>query len=158
MGPVGLSLLLSAIGAGALAASLWIARRGEMAGLTGLVVVSMLGTGLALMGAMAVDRIWVAAGFLCVVGAFMLTGNVSAQTLIQNTVDQRVRSRVLALYVVVAHGLPALGAVIMGWIAMRAGLQWTIGVGAAFMILFWLWSRPKRAAMAPDLERDGPAT
>ena len=158
MGPVGLSLLLSAIGAGALVASLWIARRGEMAGLTGLVVVSMLGTGLALMGAMAVDRIWVAAGFLCVVGAFMLTGNVSAQTLIQNTVDQRVRSRVLALYVVVAHGLPALGAVIMGWIATRAGLQWTIGVGAAFMILFWLWSRPKRAAMAPDLERDGPAT
>ena len=44
MGPAGLSLLLSAIGAGALCASLWLARRGEMAGLTGLAVVSMLGS------------------------------------------------------------------------------------------------------------------
>ncbi len=153
MGPAGLSLLLSAIGAGALVASLWLARRGEMAGLTGLVVWSMVGTGVALMLAMVLDSIWIAAAFLAVVGAFMLTGNVSAQTLIQNAVDQDVRARVLGIYIVFAHGLPALGAVIMGWIASGAGLRATIGGGAAFMVLFWLWSRPRRDAMARRLER-----
>ncbi len=153
MGPAGLSLLLSAIGAGALGASLWLARRGQMAGLTGMVVVSMLGTGVALMVAMVLDSIWIAAAFLVVVGAFMLTGNVSAQSLIQNAVDSGVRARVLGLYIVVAHGLPAVGAVIMGWIASHAGLQATIGGGAAFMILVWLWSRSRRDGMAQRLER-----
>ena len=153
MGPGGLSLLLSAIGAGALVASLWLARRGEMAGLTGLVVWSMLGTGVALMLAMVLDSIWIAAAFLAIVGAFMLTGNVSAQSLIQNAVESHVRARVLGLYIVVAHGLPALGAVIMGWIAAHAGLPATIGGGAAFMIVFWLWSRPRQGEMAANLER-----
>ena len=153
MGPAGLSLLLSAIGAGALVASLWLARRGEMAGLTGLIVWSMLGTGVALMLAMVLDSIWIAAAFLAIVGAFMLTGNVSAQSLIQNAVESHVRARVLGLYIVVAHGLPALGAVIMGWIAAHAGLPVTIGGGAAFMIVFWLWSRPRQGAMAANLER-----
>ncbi len=153
MGPAGLSLLLSAIGAGALVASLWLARRGEMAGLTGLVVLSMLGTGVALMLAMVVDSIWIAAGFLAVAGGFMLTGNVAAQSLVQNTVDSDVRARVLGLYIVVAHGFPAVGVVIMGWIASHLGLQWTVGGGAAFMIVFWLWSRPQRDGMARNLER-----
>jgi len=153
MGPAGLSLLLSAIGAGALGASLWLARRGQMAGLTGLVVLSMVGTGVALMVAMVLDSIWVTAAFLIVVGAFMLTGNVSAQSLIQNAVDSDIRARVLGFYIVVAHGFPALGAVIMGSIASLAGLQVTIGTGAAFMILIWLWSRTRRDGMAQHLER-----
>ncbi len=152
-GPAGLSLLLSAIGAGALGASLWLARRGEMTGLTGLGIVSMLGTGVALMMAMLLDNIWIAAAFFVVVGIFMLIGNVSAQTLIQNAVDPSVRARVLGLYIVVAHGFPALGAVIMGSIASHAGLQATIGGGAAFMIVFWLWSRRQRDRMARRLEQ-----
>ncbi len=83
----------------------------------------------------------------------MLIGNVGAQTLVQNAVDSAVRARVLGLFIVVAHGLPALGAVIMGWIASHAGLQATIGGGAVFMVLFWLWSRPRRDGMARRLER-----
>jgi MFS family permease len=152
-GAAGLSLLLSAIGVGALGASLWLARRGQMAGLTGMVVLSTLGTGLALIIVMLVDSIWLAAFFLAVVGAYMLAGNVSAQSLIQNTVDPGVRARVLGLYIVVAHGFPALGAVIMGAIATHAGLRATIASGAAIMILVWIWSRTRRDRMARNLER-----
>ena len=152
-GPAGLSLLLSAIGVGALASSLWLARRGEMAGLTGLTVYSTLGTGLALMLAMAFDHIWVAAGFFAVVGIFLLIGNVAAQSLVQNAVESHVRARVLSLYIVFAHGLPALGAVVMGWIASLAGLPKTIGGGAALILVVWLWARPRTARMAHHLER-----
>ena len=153
MGPAGLSLLLASIGTGALGASLWLARRGQMAGLTDLVVLSMLGTGVALMGAMVLGNIWGTAAFLIVVGAFMLTGNVSAQSLIQNAVDPSVRARVLGFYIVVAHGFPALGAVIMGSIASFTGLQETIGTGAAFMVLVWLWARSRRDGISQRLER-----
>jgi MFS family permease len=152
-GPAGLSLLLGAIGAGALLASLWIARRGEMAGLTGIVTISILGGGLALMLSMAFGQIWFAVAFLMVVGGFMVAGNVGAQSLIQNAVAQDVRARVLSLFIVFAHGLPALGAVIMGWIASYAGLQATIGCGALLMVLVWLWARPRAHDMAAVLER-----
>ena len=82
-------------------------------------------------------------------------GNVGAQSLIQNAVDSRVRARVLSLFIVVAHGLPAFGAMIMGWIASQAGLQATIGYGALVMVLVWLWARPRAGSMAAVLERSG---
>ena len=47
-GPQGLSLLLSSIGAGALVASLWLARRGQTAGLTKLLISSTIVTGISL--------------------------------------------------------------------------------------------------------------
>ena len=152
-GPAGLSLLLGAIGAGALLASLWLARRGEMAGLTELVTLSILGAGLVLMLSMTFGQLWITMAFLMVVGGFMLVGNVGAQSLIQNAVDSRVRARVLSLFIVFAYGLPAFGAVIMGWIASQAGLQATIGCGALVMVLVWLWARLRAGNMAAILER-----
>ena len=152
-GPAGLSLLLGAIGVGALVASLWLARRGEMAGLTDLVTISVLGGGLSLMLSMAFGQLWIAVGFLMVVGGFMLAGNVGAQSLIQNSVEAGIRGRVLSLFIVFAHGLPAIGSVIIGWIASQAGLRATIGFGALVMVLVWLWARPRTGKMAALLER-----
>ena len=155
-GPAGLSLLLGAIGAGALVASLWLARRGEIAGLTGMVIFSILGCGVSLLFAIITSQLWIAMTFLTFVGVFMLIGNVGAQSLIQNTVDQEVRARVLGLFIVFAHGLPAVGAVVMGWMASVAGLPMTIGIGALLMVLVWLWARPQSANMADVLERPEP--
>jgi len=152
-GPTGLSLLLSAIGSGALFASLLLARRGRTAGLTKLLIFSTSITGVALMVAMQFQNIWIAAAFLALMGAFMLSGNVAAQTLIQNSVEGAVRARVMSLFIVFAYGLPAVGAVVMGWVASAAGLQVAIGGGALFMLLAWLWARPQQKSMQDALER-----
>ena len=152
-GPAGLSLLLGSIGTGALLASLWLARRGKMGGLTKLVTLSILGCGLALTLAMAFGKLWIAMAFLVVVGAFMLLGNVGAQSLIQNTVDAHIRARVLSLFIVFAHGLPAIGALLIGWVASHAGLQITLAVGGLLLALVWLWGRSKTEKMAAVLEK-----
>ena len=102
---------------------------------------------------MVVGELWMAVAFLLVVGWFMLVGNVGAQSLIQNAVDQEVRARVLSLFIVFAHGLPAVGAVLMGWMASVAGLRVTIGCGALLMVLVWLWARPRAGNMAAILEQ-----
>lgn len=153
-GPTGLSLLLGAIGAGALTASLWLARRGELRGLTSILITTTVITGMALALAMQFGNIWIAAFFLAIMGAAMLTGNVSAQTLVQNTVAAEMRARVMSIFIVFAYGLPAIGAVVMGWLASYAGLQTTVGAGAVFMLLFWAWSRPQRTVMTEQLERE----
>lgn len=151
-GPTGLSLLLAAIGVGAMTASLWLAQRGETTGLTRLLVASTSVTGIALMLAMAFTQIWVAAAFLMIMGAAMLVGNVAAQTLVQNAVDSEFRSRVMSLFIVFAYGLPAVGAVIMGWLSSYAGFPAAIGGGALFMLVFWAWARPQEEATGARLE------
>ncbi len=151
-GPTGLALLLASIGIGALSASLVLARRGETAGLTFVLVLSTLVTGVALALSMQANNIWLASLALCVMGSFMLAGNVAAQTLVQNSVDPAFRARVMSLYIIFAYGLPAIGAALMGWIATSVGLQATIAGGALFMLGFFVWSWPRRKAMAAQLE------
>jgi threonine/homoserine/homoserine lactone efflux protein len=150
--------LLAAIGVGAVIASLWLARRGETKGLTSLLVLSTSATGVALVLAMQFTSIWAGAALLCVMGFFMLIGNVSAQTLVQNSVDQEYRARVSSLFIIFAYGLPAIGAVISGWLATHVGLHVAIGAGAAMMLLAWLWARPKRHAMSLKLDEAAPAS
>jgi hypothetical protein len=88
-----------------------------------------------------------------VLGGFMLTGNVGAQSLIQNTVDSHIRARVLSLFIVFAHGLPAVGALLIGWIASHAGLQATLAGSGLALAIVWLWARLRTAKMAAILEK-----
>jgi MFS family permease len=150
-GPTGLSIILASIGAGAVLASLWMARR-EGGGLTGLLVLSTLVTGIAVALTMQFDNIWLAAVFFFVMGIFMLVGNVSAQTLIQNNVEPALRGRVMGLFIVFGHGLPALGALIQGYIATTVGLQAAIGGGALLMLAVWAWAFAMRRSVAAHLE------
>lgn len=152
-GSEGFALLLSSIGAGAMVASLWLAHRGRMEGLTRIVTTALAIQGLALVLFALTDVIWLAIPFLVVVGFFMLTAGVGAQTLIQNATDSKVRARVLSLFILISWGLPAVGAVIAGWLSEFFGLQLTIAVGAAATLGIWLWTRAAGARLAPDLER-----
>lgn len=153
-GPTGLAIILASIGSGALVASLVMARSGKVQGLVSLLVRSILMMGVTLALAMQFQNIWICAAFLVVMGWFLLSANVSAQTLVQNTVEPVYRARVMSLFMVFAYGLPAIGAIIMGWVSGSIGLQPTIAIGASFMLLFWLWAWPQRKAMAGVLEID----
>lgn len=156
-GPSGLSMMLGAIGVGAVIASLWLARRGRTSGLTNLLVFSTVACAGALALTMQFANIWIAAGLFGVMGVFLLSGNVSAQTLIQNSVAPAFRARVMGLYIVFGHGLPALGALIQGWIATYVGLQQAIAGGAALMIIVGVWAFARRASVIPMLEDQKPA-
>ncbi len=154
-GPTGLALLLAAIGVGAVTASLWLARRGDTKGLTSLLVLSTSATGIALAAAVQFTNIYAGAAVLCVMGFFMLIGNVAAQSLVQNSVEHEFRARVSSLFIIFAYGLPAVGAVIQGWIATHIGLNVAIGVGASMMLVAWFWARPQRQTMSKMLNETG---
>ena len=151
-GPDGLAILLSSIGLGATVSGLWLAQRGRTGGLTVLVATSLMVSALALIIFTFTGFIWVAAVFLTVVGFFMLVGGIGSQTLIQNAVESRMRARVMSLFVVISWGLPAFGALVMGWLASFAGLQAVIGAGAFVALAVWLWSRRHALALATSLE------
>ena len=153
-GPKGLSTMLAAIGIGAVTAAFGLARRGKMRGLTWLLVISTFGIGIAVALAMQFTELWLAAIFFCCMGIFMLIGNVSAQTLIQNNVSAEYRSRVMGLFIMFGHGLPALGALVQGWVAKFVGLQIAVGGSALLMLGFGVWALSVRKTLVLDLERD----
>jgi MFS family permease len=157
-GPDGYAMLLSSIGGGALVASLWMARRGRTEGLTPLVVSSLIVQGVTVMLFAFSGNIFVGSAFLVGMGFFLMIGSIGSQTLIQNTVASAMRARAMSLFILIAWGLPAVGALVMGWVASFAGLQPTTAAGAALMLLIWLWARPLAARLAPVLEQtDGEA-
>jgi MFS family permease len=154
LGPDGLATILSSIGVGAMVASLWLALRGRTQGLTKLVTVSLALQTVMLILFTATGNIVLAVVFLLGFGFFMLVTGVGSQTLIQNTVEPQVRARVMSLFILLSWGLPALGALLMGWIASFAGLQLTVGAGAALVLLLYLWVHRAGWALAPDLEAE----
>lgn len=152
-GPDGLAILLSSIGLGATVSGLWLAQRGRTGGLTALVTASLMVSAVALILFTVAGFIWIAAFFLVVVGFFMLVGSIGSQTLIQNAVDSRMRARVMSLFVVISWGLPAFGALVMGWLASFAGLQPVIAAGGVLALVAWLWARRVSGRLAPALEQ-----
>ena len=155
LGSEGLGSILSSIGIGAMVASLWLAHRGETQGLTRIVTVSLAAQAAAVVLFATTSNIYIAVVYLLLMGFFMLATGVGAQTLIQNTVAAEVRARVMSLFILLSWGLPALGALIGGWIASFAGLQLTIGAGAAVVLVSYLWFHLTAKKLETALESEG---
>ncbi len=154
-GPDGLAILMSSIGFGGLVSGLWLARRGRTRGLTDMVTLSLLVSGVSLVLFTLTGVIWLGAVFMASVGCFMLLGGIGSQTLIQNAVDSAMRARVLSLFVVISWGLPAFGALAEGWLASLIGLRPVVAAGAVLAVVMWLWARPAGRRLAAELERVG---
>ncbi len=86
----------------------------------------------------------------------MVVNGIGSQTLIQSSVDSAMRGRVMSLYTLIYRGMPALGAVVMGWLAEGFGLQATLGGGAVLCLIAWGWAARRRRGMAVALEEKGP--
>lgn len=59
-------------------------------------------------------------------GLFALTVMVSANAMVQLSVDQEVRGRVMAIYMAVFMGGTPLGAPMLGWVGDQFGARWTV--------------------------------
>jgi len=59
---------------------------------------------------------------------------------------------VLGLFIVFGHGLPALGALVQGWLATFFGLPAAVGGSAILMLAFWIWAMFRQRAMVGQLE------
>lgn len=80
-------------------------------------------------------------------GFAMLTFLISCNTLIQVSVPNELRGRVLAIYFAVNLGVTPIGAPLVGWIGEEFGPRWSLGVGAigsvvaALVVFAWMKSK-----------------
>ncbi|HTI87041.1 MAG TPA: MFS transporter [Alphaproteobacteria bacterium] len=153
-GAAGLGWLGSAIGAGGILSAIWLAARSSTAGLTRIVAGNSLVVGLALVGFALVHNFWIALVFLAIAGASMVISGAGTQTLLQSSVDNAMRGRVMALYSLLYRGMPALGSLIMGMAAEVIGLEAAVAVGSVLCIGTWWRMRGRERAMAEALEKN----
>lgn len=152
-GAQGLSILVAAVGAGALGSSLWLAGRGHTAGLTriGVSLLFVVAAGEAIFA--TTHRFSIAVACMAVIGFASVATNITCQTLLQNTVAGQVRGRVMSLYGVLMRAGPAFGALALGAISDRVGLRWAVVGAAVCCALAWAWARRRMAGWARVLER-----
>jgi MFS family permease len=109
--------------------------------LTEIVITSslVLGSGVILLFATGMFPIAVAAA--AVTGFAMIVGTIGTQILIQGTVAEEYRGRVLGLFGMVFRAAPAIGALAMGWLSDFYGLHLPLMIGAGLCLIVWLAAR-----------------
>lgn len=152
-GPQGLAILTSAMGVGAICASIWLAQRGRLSGLTEIVFFGVLINGAAVSIFALSTSLWTGALLLVVSGFTQACTGTGTQTLIQSAVADRLRGRVMSVWLVIGRGGPALGALVMGFMAELAGFGPPLLVGAVITFLTAAVVLPRRKPLGETLER-----
>jgi MFS family permease len=118
-----LALFTSAMGVGAVLAGLRISMDGQTRGLVREILWMTLVAILTLIGFASIKTVWIATGLILVFGYAITIGSVAGQTLVQNSIDDHMRGRVLSLWAAFTRGAPAVGVLVIGWFANIYGLM-----------------------------------
>lgn len=152
LGSDGFSMMVSAVGFGALAGSVWMLRRGNRGGITAIALrAGMLGGGASLLFALTS---WLPLALVCLaaLGFSMTSGGIATQQLVQLSVPDEMRGRVLSLFGVIFRAGPGVGALIMGWAADLAGLAWPVAIGAVIGLVFFAMANARQERLQAALE------
>ena len=147
-----LGILVSSVGIGAVLGGFWLAQRGHIEGLTRIVLLNILILALVLIIFALSTNFAVAILAVLIAGFSMTVAGTGEHTLIQASVDEHMRGRVVSLYGAISRGCPSLGSFIMGWMGDQVGLRWPIAGGALICIGLWAWVYRRRLALAKALE------
>jgi MFS family permease len=141
-------MLLSASGLGALTAALFLAMQRNHRVQFTLVQVAPVLAGVAMMALSQSRSLWLSLPLLSIVGAFVLSTSVSTNTLLQQSVDDDWRGRVIGLYFTFFLGFAPLGNLVSGWLASHVGLGPTLMINGTVMACAGLIAQVR-------LKRDG---
>ncbi|MGR3342671.1 MAG: MFS transporter [Paracoccaceae bacterium] len=155
-GANGLALLTSSIGIGAIAGGLWLALRSGVRGLAAVTLGFLGGAGAVTVAFAAIDQLWLGALLMAALGATMVISGAGTQILIQRSVDDHMRGRVLSIWGLAHRGVPAIGALGMGWLAEFWGFGVPVAAGGLFCVGAAVLMFRHRATLERLLEESGP--
>jgi MFS family permease len=151
-GADGLAVLTAGMGVGAMIGATWIALRGHTRGLVKIVVVCMVGLGIAQLGFVSTTSLWLAFGWAALSGLTLTVMATGIAALVQMSVNDSMRGRVMSLLAMIYRGVPAIGALAMGFAAEGIGLRATFAFAALGCIVAWLWMAPGSKAIESAMQ------
>lgn len=134
-GATGLAMLTSVMALGAIAASIWLTMAGNPRTMARLVTAAHLASAICLLLFLYMPVMWLRLLALGVCGCALVVVGVGTQTILQMEVGAHMRGRVLSLFTMFNRGLPAVGALGVGWLATGTGLDLPLAIGAVIAIV-----------------------
>ncbi len=128
-------MLLSASGIGALCGALFLSMQRNHRVQLVLVQVAPLIAGLALIAFSFSRSLWLSMPCLMLMGAAVLSTSVSTNTLLQQSVEDSWRGRVIGLYFTFFLGVAPLGNLLAGALASHFGIAPTLAFNGCMMVL-----------------------
>ncbi|WP_033825666.1 MFS transporter, partial [Kitasatospora sp. MBT63] len=135
LGPTGYGVLLAAVGLGAVLAAAALPRLSARLGANGMLAAAGALTAAALAVTAVTTRAVLAGAVLLLAGAAWIWGLSVLNAALQLELPNWVRARAVAFYLLVFQGGNALGALVWGQLAQRAGLTVALGAAAALLAL-----------------------
>lgn len=140
-----LAKLTAAAGAGSIVGGLIVSRQsGRLRRLFQLVIVGLGVASLTLLTASLWQGVATAAAAVALISLSTTMIGTGCQALVQLSIDETMRGRVMSLWTVIAMGAPAIGAVLVGSAADVAGFPMAFAVAAFAALFVALWARRRR--------------
>ena len=142
-GTVGYGFMSTAIGVGALAGALVIASLGNYQRKGLILTVGNLLFPVMVIALSLSKSFHLTIGFLVVAGLAFMTQNATANTLVQTTVPDALRGRVMSVYMMVFVGFFPIGSLIAGTVAEHFGVPAGAALGGIIALAYglYLWWR-----------------
>jgi MFS family permease len=154
-----LGFLMSASGAGAFIAALYLASRKTVIGLGKIIAFNTIVFGLALIGISFSTILWISLVIMFLIGISMIASIASINTLIQTLVDEDKRGRVMSFYAMAFLGMSPIGNLCAGSIASAIGVSLTLLLGGIITLAAGIWFESIRPTLRkytfPVYERKG---
>jgi MFS family permease len=149
-GTVGYGLMSTAIGVGALAGALMLASLGNYQRKGLILTVGNLLFPVTVIALSLSSSFHLTLGILVVGGLGFMTQNATANTLVQTTVPDALRGRVMSVYMMVFLGFFPIGSLIAGAVAERFGVPVGAALGGVIALaysLYLAWRLPEIRAL-----------
>ncbi len=151
--------LIGAGGFGAVSGMVHLAIRPSVRGLLSQIPFTAAAAGIALIVFSFSSSLWIALPMLYFVGMGAMITAASTNTVLQTIVEDRMRARVVSIYMMSFLGVAPLGALLAGALAERIGPPATLALGGAFALaaafLYWIHLPKIRTAIRPVYENLG---
>ncbi len=136
VGPTGLGLLYAAPGIGALIGSALAITMGDVKKKGRLFTISAFTMPLALILFAFSERMPVSLAFLALAGLLDIVGGTVRNTMLQLSINERMRGRVMSMNMMVHRGLGPLSNLQSGTIASLVGAPWAVAGTSIFFIIY----------------------
>ena len=154
-----LGYLIGAGGFGAVSGMMHLATRPSVRGLLRQIPFTAAAAGAALIAFSFSTSLWVALPMLYFVGMGAMITAASVNTVLQTIVEDRMRARVVSIYMMSFLGVAPLGALCAGILAERIGPPATLALGGALALMaaftYWMNLAKIRHAIRPVYEKLG---
>jgi MFS family permease len=154
-----LGYLIGAGGFGAVSGMVYLAVKRSVRGLLTLIPFTGAAAGAALIVFSFSASLWIALPMLYFVGMGAMITAASTNTVLQTIVEDRMRARVVSIYMMSFLGVAPLGALCAGALAERIGPPATLALGGALALcaafLYWMNLSSIRRAIRPVYEKLG---